>query len=175
MKKLQLIIAIFCLSIFLENNLPAANFELVMNIESQLMKQNWKKAHEQRIKDESIVEWIPADQTLNDFTEMVSFTTFDLSKQKNRPKSARDFQEYLRKATISAYPGSKVKWNNIKQSLNDVTYEWQLLNKYKDVVPQHEITRMTLDGMKLNQVTYIKKVPEIDAKTREEWIHNLQG
>lgn len=122
---------------------------------------------------QSIVEWIPEGQTLENYREMVSFASYDQSKLSQRPKTVPEFLDFLKKITFDSYPGTPLKWNVIKKSTFDAMYEWQILKPFFDVEPQHAICRIIFDGQHLYQLLYVKKVVEIDPKTRNEWIQRL--
>lgn len=173
MKLLRLLLA--SIPLFLSISLSAAPWELGTKLEDGLSKQHWKKVQTSGTPEDGLSEWIPGNQTLKDFKEMVSISSYDLSKMAKRPKSATEFVEVIRRTTYGAYPGGKIKWNVIRQSPYDVIYEWQLVSKYNGLEPFHEISRIVFQGNQIYQVIYTHKGSELESAARDEWIKKLEG
>ncbi len=176
MRKRSLFFTFAACLISIGSTLSASILDLENHVKSELEKKNWKVVHEYHSpKGESYKEWVPEGQSLKNYKEMLTIASHDMAKLKKRPQSAVEIVEIIREMTKSSYPGSRVKWNVFRQSLYDVEYEWQLLDKYLDVEKQHEIIRIIFEGNTFFQVTFTKKVPEIDLETRGSWIQLLEG
>ncbi|MFQ5728966.1 MAG: hypothetical protein ACE5GN_01225 [Waddliaceae bacterium] len=121
------------------------------------------------------MEFIPEGQTEEDFQELVNLSLYEYNSPEAAPKSMSEHLELVRSSTIRSYPSGYVKWNLIEQDEKNAIYEWQLLNEYSGVKPQHELIRIAFkDGKRIWAIYYSEKKSTMDPEKREKWIRLLR-
>ena len=93
----------------------------------------WKEISRYVTEKEGMIECIPPDQQIANWSELICIQYFDKSSIKNQAStSVHDIVELFRKSTLAAYPGNKVTWNLIEKNKSDVIYEWILHKPFKN-------------------------------------------
>ncbi|MBI3610959.1 MAG: hypothetical protein HY204_09705 [Nitrospirae bacterium] len=136
----------------------------------------WKIGYQQELKDQYfIVEYIPSDETLNNWTKMVTIQNFGL-KTRGQPTAysgktpeelMSDLKEKMEKRC------SNTVWNVIEHGQNDVLYEWRIENCSPEP-DQHEVARIFDGKWNRFRVAYVSKVKKLPDEERAEWIDNLK-
>lgn len=132
---------------------------------------NWKEISRSLMDTQGLVERIPVDQTVENWSELVAVQYLKLG---NVNESFNDIMEILKKQTLTKYPGSKVSWNVIEENKNDMIYEWILHEPYKKIPLQHEIARAFLTKGTFHRVGFTRTKTPISLQEREEWIKVLK-
>ena len=129
----------------------------------------WKCAFRQTAPNgQSIVEIIPINQTLDNRSEMITIQFHP----KSWASSAVEFVNALYVQESQIY--RDMQWNVLKQSDNDVIYEWILPNGYKNYPPQHEIVRIIWTTQGLHRIAYEKKTKALDMQTKTLWLNRIE-
>lgn len=129
---------------------------------------NWQLIHQQSIEGgETIAEYIPADETLDDWTSMV--TIMYLPVETDLPASRLVY------AVISELKREcrRAEWSFIAKERKDATYEWSVDNYPGRLYTQHEIARLVQAGEGWFRISYVKKVPRLSDEERENWIEAI--
>lgn len=134
-------------------------------------EQQWKCAYRDSTNGQSIVEYIPKNQTLQKHSELITIQFISHSSGQYKPSSAIEFVNSLYAQSRSKYPA--LQWNTIKQSDYDVLYEWSLPFGYKNFPPQSEIVRIVWTTSGIHRVAYEKKSSQLDHATRELWLQRI--
>jgi hypothetical protein len=117
----------------------------------------------------SIIEYILSGESIENWTELVTIQTF-LGLQKNT--SAQAFAEKT-KENLKAQC-QDLRWNILKQTEDDVIYEWSIKNCPIDK-DQHEIARIVSGKYGIYVFHYVTKKIPINAKIRSEWIKLIKS
>lgn len=154
----------------------------------------WKEAHRYASEGNSIVEWIPRHETLDNRTQMLSFQFFANNQDasagtvikkllfspkpfapQNQYEPAGSFINKLYAQMRANYPD--MLWNTIRLSDNDVVYEWILPVGIpsKQIPPQHEIARTLTTQKGMHHITYERKTSHMDETERALWIDRISN
>jgi len=117
----------------------------------------------------SIIEYVLNDESINNWTELVTIQTF-LGLQKNA--SAQAFADQTKEKLKQQCPD--LKWIILKQTEDDVMYEWSIKNCPADK-DQHEIARIIKGQYGMYIFHYVTKKMPIDPKIRNEWIKLIKS
>lgn len=148
-KRISILIALICVllterAVFaseIVNHLPSET--IVLNLPNA--HTNWKEISRYVTEKEGLVEYIPFDQQITDWSELIWFQYFDKSLMKQEMShSIEDTLSIIRETTLASYPGSKVIWEDIEKNKTDAIYEWILHESYKNIAPEHVISRTFL-------------------------------
>jgi len=141
--------------------------------------EKWKEISYYISKEKGLVERIPMNQTVENWSELIRVQFFDRSQWKKGLYQASFFSipnvlERLRDATLERYPGSKVSWRIIERNKKDAIYEWILHKPHEDIPAQHEIARIFLTKTGLHSVGFTHKSSEMSADKKRKWVKLLQ-
>ena len=127
----------------------------------------WQVGHDQQFDGGVITEWVPMGETVESWSKM--FTSLNLAKT-DLP-SAEDSMKLLRDRMAKRCPN--VIWNVIEKNKQDILFEWRIENCSGNA-DQHNLQKI-LDG-KWNQfhLMYVRKVKELPADEREQWLKGLR-
>lgn len=128
----------------------------------------WREVSWMLTAEDLTTERIPENQELTNWTDLI-FIYF-CSTVSNESISIDRILEKHHQAAIEHYPGKKISWNVIQKNRFDVMYEWTLHTQYKDIPPQHIISRVFLTKNGLNTIALNHRKMEMDQKEREKWI-----
>jgi hypothetical protein len=124
---------------------------------------------------EGIIERIPSDQTLENWTSLISIQYMALpSDNKLPPEALEEIVDLIRKVSTSKYPSNMVTWNIIEKNKNDIIYEWILSEPYKNIPPQHEITRAFITKRGFHRVGIARKNMKMSQEERGYWVKQLK-
>lgn len=158
-------------------------------------RSHWKQAYANASPEgNSIVEWIPRHETLNNRTQMLTFQFFAHDQdgsagsvikellfspkpfaRRNQRESARSYIDKLYAQMQVNYPD--MIWNTISLSENDVVYEWILPMGVpsKRIPPQHEIARILTTQKGMHRIAYERKFTHLDGNERALWINRISN
>jgi hypothetical protein len=135
----------------------------------------WKEISRHVNSNDGLVERIPFNQTPANWSELICIQFIDLSKQPDLIDCGiSGVVDFIRRATVAAYPGNQVFWNVIQVNKNDIIYEWILPKPYKKIAAQHEIARGFLTQRGFHRVGFTRKNGKMTDRERATWIKLLQ-
>ena len=136
---------------------------------------NWKEIARFVTEKEGVIEYIPSDQQIANWSELICIQYFDKSAMKKKASnSIEDAMELFRESILAYYTGNKVTWRLIEKNKSDAIYEWILHKPFKDIPPQHEVARAFLTDMGLHRIGFTRKNKEMSSEERERCIKSLQ-
>ena len=164
-------IGFFCLSIALARGVAvsAETEGLQFHLDpTEFLK--WKVGHSQTDGDKaSILEMVPQGETVDDWTKMLTALTF--SKTKTQYPAPEAAMEALKESMLRKCPD--VKWNVIEKIGKDILYEWRIENCSPNP-DQHNIVRIFEGKYNRFQLMYVRKVRELPAEERDQWLKFLR-
>lgn len=135
---------------------------------------NWKEIARCVTEKEGIIECIPSNQQIANWSELICIQYFDTSCMKRKAiNSIEDAIELLRATTLASYPGNKVTWRQIEKNKSDAIYEWILHKPFKNIPPQHEVARIFLTNTGLHRIGFTRKNKEMSSEERDRYIKSL--
>ena len=130
-------------------------------------KKNWKIGHHNRSAHEYILESVPLNETVNNWSQL--FTVLFMSNQiLNKDSKTAITAVQATKKIFSKKYGNQFKFNTLQQTENDVIYE-SFIPGDKEYQPEYEIARLIRTSKGIYRISYAKKSP-IDEKTKEKWL-----
>ena len=135
----------------------------------------WKEINRSVTENIGTVEYIPSDQQIENWSEIICIQYREKSFFNKEFNSSLDAaMEMLRLETLKSYPGCKVTWNILDKNQSDVIFEWILHNQYKDVPPQHEIARAFITDKGFHRIGYTRQYREMNPDERNKWYTALK-
>lgn len=135
---------------------------------------NWKEITRYVSAKEGVIEFIPLDQTIQNWSELIAV---QFMSSANWDKSACKLEkvlEHIRKEVLSSYPKDTVTWQIIERSEEGITYEWVMHKPYKNISIEHEISRAFLTPSGFHRVGFIRKNASMSSEERAKWIQLLR-
>ena len=175
-------ISVLILSVFLlQFGVTYANESYEPPLETAILKfpdnseGNWKEITRYVNKVEGVVETIPLDQTLSNWSESICVQYIDvLEGNKKAPHSLANLLKRVRMGSIARHLGNEVTWNILEDNKDDIIYEWILQKPYKDTPAEHEISRAFLTKTGFHRIGFTRRYGQMDPKEREKWIKLLR-
>ena len=128
----------------------------------------WKVAHAQDVRGAgNIVERIPVNETLQNWTKMVTVQFFE-----NERQTPQTMMDRLRARMLQRCPGAI--WNQLESDRTSVLYEWRIASCPGEQ-DQHELSRLLQGNDGLHRIAYTEKVANLPANVRARWIDTLKG
>lgn len=167
-KKLTLLLLLTILPLFADTTFTGCDASGELRFSLTGPGDEWQLAHHQTGEaGESIAEFIPADETLQDWTEMVTIMYLpiapDIPGSRLVYSMVSDLKQMCRRAD----------WCFIEKGKRDITYEWSVPRPSAQVETQHEIVRFVQLGDGWFRVAYTKKVAKLPEEERERWVAAL--
>ncbi|MFC7395259.1 hypothetical protein [Scopulibacillus cellulosilyticus] len=134
---------------------------------------NWKLGYKTNANGVEMYEFIPKDESIEDWKQVVTIQFFPIENLKN-PSIDNYINQFLQKVnqTVRQQNG-KVKTNIIDKKENDVMYEF-IVTDDPSLEDQHEIGRVFLTNEGMWHIHYaIKKAP-MGEEQRNQWINLLK-
>lgn len=127
----------------------------------------WKRAHQSSLPDKSfaVCEYIPEDQILKEWQEMVSIT-FSSDTEHTIP----ELLAITKAQVFGAHRHSHVTWTIHKATENDAIYEWSIPKGHYRMAPQVHLVRLIKSENGAHSLVYSKKSPQIDDEARQDWM-----
>jgi len=111
---------------------------------------NWKLANQRWVKNEHVVQYLPAGSDQENPVEMITITTVTGVAAN---QTAKNYIFQVRNAIESAKEGATLKWHLLSESGSDACCEYTLSGHLK-VPNQHEIMRVIRGGAELHSIIY---------------------
>lgn len=140
---------------------------VTLAIPHEILK-NWKMAYSLVTRDGSIFEWIPKNEEIENWSELIQIQSFVL----NQRQSAENFAVNFFKTLKQNYP--QVKTNVLQHSNESVLLEWSLPQPAGDQVPQNELALILSTDKGVYRIAYTKKVTALAPNERDEWLKRLK-
>jgi len=134
---------------------------------------DWKEIVRNTKLTEGMVEWIPCNQTKDNFSEIIAIQYYEKSILDENMRNLDKAIEKIRKVALSAFPSNKVSFKILEKNQNDILYE-VLHQEYKDSPKEHEISRILFTKRGFHRVGISQRYSEINSIKREECIKNLK-
>lgn len=136
---------------------------------------NWKEISRYVSKKNGVIETIPLNQTIKNWSELICVQYIDHSGwNKNVVHTIENVLERVRKQTLSSFPENIVTWHTIEKNEDGIIYEWALHQPYNNISPQHEIARAFLTPSGFHRVGFTRKNGQMCPEEREKWIKLLR-
>jgi hypothetical protein len=136
---------------------------------------NWKEIARCVTEKEGMIEYIPSDQQIANWSELICIQYFDKSSMKRKASnSIEDTMELFRESTLASNAGNKVTWRLIEKNKSDAIYEWILHKSFKNIPPEHEVARAFLTDTGLHRIGFTRKNKEMSPEERERCIKSLR-
>lgn len=136
---------------------------------------NWKEINRFLTEKEGMIEYIPSDQRIANWSDLISIQYFDKSSlQKKAGNSIKDAVEFIKESILSSYPEDIVTWRFIQNNTSDIIYEWILHKPFKGVPAQHEVAHAFLTDTGLHRIGFTKKNKEMTFEERAQSIKSLR-
>lgn len=136
---------------------------------------NWKEILRFVTDKEGIVELIPLNQKVKNWSELICIEYIGRAiLNRQMAISIDDSVDLIKKKTISSYPGNQVSWRIIEKNKSDIIYEWILHKPYKNIPAQHQISRAYLTEKGLHRIGFTRQYNEMTPDERDEWIKLMQ-
>jgi len=125
----------------------------------------WKLGYGSNRPGATIKEFIPASETISDWSRMVTIQFLE-REQRSPSVLMQDLEARMRARCPSA------KWAVISQDATSITYEWAL-SGCPGQSDQHEMARLLKGNDGVHRVAYVRKVPQLDSSDRDTWLKAL--
>jgi hypothetical protein len=136
---------------------------------------NWKEIARYVTKKEGLIEYIPSDQQIANWSELICIQYFDKSFMKKKSSnSIEDVMELFRETILASYPGNKVTCRLIEKNKSDAIYEWILHKPFKNIPPEHEVARAFFTDTGLYRIGFTQKNKKMSSKDRDRCIKSLR-
>lgn len=137
---------------------------------------DWKKLNKSINKDESLIEFILAEQSPYNFSELITIQYIDSSAPKRELKSVEQLLNTILKTTSAAYIDQEYKWSIIEKNPDNYIYEWDVREQNRKRPREHEICRLFLtDKGNVLRVAYTRKNGQISPADKEKWTDLLRN
>ena len=134
--------------------------------------QKWKFAYTQGTPNgDSVFEWIPVDDTIDNWSELIQIQFFASPFPGNIAPLAPEFVSRFVGFLKKQFPS--VKTSIISQKDDDVLFEWILPQKEGNEPAQAEIVRVITTQKGIHRIAFTQKTSALDPAVRERWIKRL--
>ncbi len=136
---------------------------------------NWKEINRYVTDQEGVVECIPVNQTLQNWTELLCIQYANrASFEKGKNFCIENIVNKIRDTCLSSYPQNTITWKFIEKNKNAIIYEWVLDKQHNDIPPQHEIARAFLTETGFHRIGITYKNKQFNLSEKEKWIGLLK-
>jgi hypothetical protein len=129
----------------------------------------WNEGHAEVIATESIHEFVPKGEHVENWTRMYDWQAF--ARTDDPELTPMLFVNNLRQNTTRRCPHAK--WNIIEQSTDSVMYEFRT-GRCSPNPEQHELGRIFSGSVNQYRIAYVRKTKELSADERERWLKVLR-
>lgn len=168
----RIICLMFLLFSFIFSNPSAIAKEATFPKETVLLEfpdqseEKWKEILRFVSDTESNIERIPIHQTAQNWTDLIAMHQYVRSPQ----LSLSRYLQEIHKSVVSAYPGKEVIWKVLESTAGSAIYEWILSSAYKDIPPQHAISRVFFTEKAIHGIIFNKQKSMMSSSERANWI-----
>jgi hypothetical protein len=135
---------------------------------------NWKEIAHYVSAKEGIIEAIPLNQTIQNWSELIAVQYMSSAEWDKSACTLEKVLEHVRKETLSAYPKDTVSWQIIEKSKEGIIYEWIMHKPYKNISVEHEVARAFLTPSGFHRVGFTRKNGPMSSEERAKWIQLLR-
>ncbi|MCH9626368.1 MAG: hypothetical protein S4CHLAM123_15650 [Chlamydiales bacterium] len=135
---------------------------------------NWKEITRYVSAKEGVIEAIPRDQTIQNWSELIAVQYMSSAEWDKSACNLEKVLEHVRKETLSAYPKDTVSWQIIEKDKEGIIYEWIMHKPYKNISVEHQLARAFLTSSGFHCVGFIRKNGPMSAEERAKWIQLLR-
>lgn len=128
----------------------------------------WNLAHDEKHElGVAIREWVPANETLAEWSEMISVQYLSINAFVDPPETAEDYLGIFEFKLKQKQPG--VSLRVIKGGQDDLIAEWAL--PYGD--KQHEIFRLVWTPNGIHRIAYTRRGEQLMPQESKKWLKCL--
>ena len=131
---------------------------------------NWKEIFHHVNKNEGIIERIPLNQTIKNWSNLICIQYYDISKLDRPDDVIQGFLDSMKNTTLSSYPDKLATWKLIEKTSKGAIYEWMSYHNST----QHEVARVVLTNTGLHRIGFTKKNGIMSSDERQKWIKLLR-
>lgn len=132
---------------------------------------NWKDINRHLTQKQVIAEYIPVEQDVDHWTDLISLQRIDI---KGSTDTMKHIVSTIESETLKKYPGSNTTFNVLKCGKSDALYEWKLHEAHKDIPEQHEVARLWFTNGYVYRIGVIKQYSHMNDVERGKWLGRLQ-
>lgn len=131
-------------------------------------KKNWKIGHHDRNSYEYIIESVPLNESINNWSQIFTVMFMSHETLNCNSKTAITAVQEVKRTAIIKY-GNEFKLNTLYQTENEVVYE-SFTPADKKRQSEYEIVRLIRTPKGIHRLSFAKKNSPIDQKTKEKWL-----
>lgn len=135
---------------------------------------NWKEIAHYVSAKEGIIEAIPLNQNIQNWSELIAVQYMSSAKWDKSACTLEKVLEHVRKETLSSYPKDTVSWQIIEKNKEEIIYEWIMHKPYKNISVEHEVARAFLTPSGFHRVGFTRKNGPMSSEERAKWIQLLR-
>jgi hypothetical protein len=156
--------------ILMDRNAPKSLKEGIHISTPEAFEYNWQFIYELIGADSAVFEWIPEDEKINKWTQVIQVQSF--TQPVNGPRaSAQVFAKNFITELTQKFPTTK--YNFVENTPRSVMIEWCLPQAANGRAAQTEIVRIISTEYGVYRVAYTKKGAPPDNATRADWMQRL--
>ncbi|MDP1835561.1 MAG: hypothetical protein Q8K75_06475 [Chlamydiales bacterium] len=156
-----------CMEVEISHDLPIKT-TITMHFDDA---KNWKDINRHLTQKQVIAEYIPVEQDVDHWTDLISLQRIDI---KGSTDTMKHIVSTVESETLKKYPGSNTTFNVLKCGKSDALYEWKLHEAHKDIPEQHEVARLWFTNGYVYRIGVIKQYSHMNDIEREKWLGRLQ-
>lgn len=137
-------------------------------------KKAWRTIHKAIMKQEGIIENIPSDQKVEEWTEMLTAQYYGGYKTE-RSELLDIVIENLKNESLKDHAKGEVSWNLLEKGKNDFIYERLQCKALHDAPPEYEISRIILSKGGIHRISYTKRKEKISSEEKQKWHERLKN
>lgn len=143
---------------------------IIIPMPTDELQQRWKLGHDAVLPDSLIFEWIPKNEDIDNWSELLSIQYFRFNGDV-KSQTASEFVQRFLKLINKQFPG--VTSTIFKESPDDVSLEWIISNTKQGQPAQEELVRVITTKEGLSRLAYTKKGSDLSQSERNKWLKYL--
>jgi len=137
------------------------------------LNRKWQIVKRVLSDNKATVEYIPADQDLPDWSDLLTIQYAGEITSNNSSIDA--LIDRSREEVIHHPQGREINWNVLSKTKSDAIYEWTLDTPSKNIRSQHEISRIILTKNGMHRISFTKKNETMNDDEKRMWMHILEN
>lgn len=138
-------------------------------------EKNWKEISHSIQPYNALIEAIPINQTIPNWTTLIGITFADGNKispslEQSVERSLENIKSYL----VKTYPEEKMTWRVLEKSWDSAITEWILHEPHEDVPQQQILTRIFIRFGRVNTISITNRHGQMTGEERQKWIKLLK-
>jgi len=126
-------------------------------------------------KEEGMIELIPLDQDVTNWSDLIGIQIYDRSLwNKGEEATLIDVLDHFMTTLKEANKGRKFSWKILQSNKRAAIYEWCVKEKDSDKIIETEIARAFLTDKFFHRIGFTKKDKRISFEEKEKWIKALR-